>query len=85
MPRYYFHVKDGKEFRDLQGTDLVDLAAARREALRFTGDLLNEQQNGFWTGEDWAMDVTDHAGIPIFKLTFAATDHSATSQSSNAE
>ncbi len=74
MPRYYFHVKDGKNYRDLQGTELADTDAARREALRFTGDLLNEGENGFWDGVEWSMEVTDAIGSAFFTLRFTAAE-----------
>ncbi|CAN5440093.1 hypothetical protein BH10PSE12_BH10PSE12_38460 [soil metagenome] len=74
MPRYHFHVKDGQDYQDLQGTLLPDLAAARREALRFTGALLGEEVNQFWEGTTWAMIVTDDKGNVLFNLAFQATD-----------
>jgi hypothetical protein len=73
MPRYHFHVKDGQDYQDLQGTVLDDLAAARREALRFTGALLGDAVNQFWDGVDWRMTVTDEANETLFVLTFGAT------------
>jgi hypothetical protein len=78
MPRYHFHVKDGKDYQDLQGTVLPDLAAARAEALRFTGALLGEAQNQFWEGTDWTMNVTDEMGLTLFNLAFQATMAPAT-------
>ncbi len=32
MPRYFFHVHDGHEIRDEDGTELADLAEARAQA-----------------------------------------------------
>jgi hypothetical protein len=77
MPRYHFHVKDGKDYQDLQGTVLPDLAAARREALRFTGALLGEDVNQFWEGSNWSMLVTDETGTALFTLAFQATNDPA--------
>jgi hypothetical protein len=74
MPRYHFHVADGHDYPDLQGTELADLPAARREALRFTGALLNDLKRDFWNGEDWAMRVTDGADLTLFTLNFSATN-----------
>ena len=34
MARYFFHVQDGRDYHDLQGTELPDLKAARNEAVR---------------------------------------------------
>ena len=82
MPRYYFHVADGKDFPDLQGTELADLAAARREALRFSGAMLSDASERFWSGDDWAMTVTDERGLTLFVLNFMATDAPAVSAGS---
>ena len=47
MPRYFFHVQDGSDFPDLQGTVLDDLPAARLEAVRFAGSLLSGKPETF--------------------------------------
>jgi hypothetical protein len=39
MPRYFFHVRDGSSYPDLQGIVLPDVTAAKMEAVRFAGDL----------------------------------------------
>lgn len=77
MPRYFFHVCDGEDFVDLQGTELPDLTAARREALRFAGSLLAEQHDRFWATGEWRMRVTDERDLTQFELTFFATDAAA--------
>lgn len=73
VERYFFHVADGKDFRDLQGTELKDFTAARVEALRFAGALLAELGSDFWSGEEWSMRVTDAADLTLFTLAFTAT------------
>jgi hypothetical protein len=78
MPRYHFHVADGRDYPDLQGTELADLAAARHEALRFTGALLSQPEHDFWNGEDWSMRVTDERDLTLFTLNFCATNAPAT-------
>lgn len=42
MARYYFNVENGKYIVDDEGSDLPDLAAVRRFALRTMGELLRE-------------------------------------------
>ena len=40
MPRYYFHIRDGKSLiRDEEGTELADPEAAHAEALASARDL----------------------------------------------
>lgn len=72
MPRYYFHVKDGRDFPDLQGTLLPDISAAKDEAIRFVGDLLARNSAGFWSGRDWTVRVTDSDDVELFDLNFIA-------------
>ena len=44
MPRYYFHIRDGKDLiRDEEGTELADPAAAHAEALASARDLAVEE------------------------------------------
>jgi hypothetical protein len=40
MPRYYFHLEDGRCLLDDNGLDLPDIVAAQDEALRTSGNLL---------------------------------------------
>lgn len=79
MPRYFFHVRDGADYPDLQGTVLPDLAAARREALRFAGSLLAEVPETFWSGGEWLLTVADDTRLTLFELRFVATDAPAVS------
>jgi hypothetical protein len=73
MPRYFFHVHDGDDFPDLQGTVLDDIDAARVEAVRFSGDLLRHGAEKFWSGEEWSMRVSDDKDLTLFELLFTAT------------
>ena len=66
--RYYFHVRDGSDHRDDQGTELPDLQAARDHAVRYFGDLLRHAPPKFWNGEQWLMEVTGEDGLVLFSL-----------------
>jgi hypothetical protein len=74
VPRYYFHVTDSRDYPDLQGTDLPDVRAARREAVRFAGKLLGKAADTFWDGQEWQMRVTDENDLTLFTLLFIGTD-----------
>ncbi len=77
MPRYYFNIEDGRLSPDGEGTELVDLAKARSEALRMSGEILREGGEGFWSGSPWKLWVTDEpngAGTTLFTLRFSAVD-----------
>lgn len=71
MPRFYFHIRNGDAYedRDPDGEDLLDLEAARAEALQVARD--------FW--EDWThaeigmvVEVVDEAGRTVLTVPFAA-------------
>ncbi len=44
MPRYFFHVREGGEFsRDIEGQELPNADAARREAIATNREILGEK------------------------------------------
>ncbi|TPI72568.1 hypothetical protein [Mesorhizobium sp. B2-8-9] len=60
MTIYYFHVDNGTFIPDEEGVDLPDLDAARREAVRAAGEMINESKEFFWEHmTPWIMNVTD--------------------------
>ena len=77
MPRFFFHVRDGKDLPDTEGTELPNLAAVRAEALKASGEMLRDSKGGadFWSGHDWTMNVHDEAGRPVLTLRFAGALH----------
>jgi len=77
VPRYFFHLHDEQDYPDAEGTELPDLQAARVEAVRTSGELLrgNEGAAGFWSGDDWTMNVMDEGGRPVLTLRFSGTEH----------
>jgi uncharacterized protein YqjF (DUF2071 family) len=74
MPRYHFNVMDGTDVPDIVGTELTDLAEARREAVRLVGGLMRDTPLDFWREENWRMVVTDEAGLSLFSLHVLAFD-----------
>lgn len=74
VPRYFFHVFDGKPFMDSEGSVLPGLPAARREAIGVASDLLRSRSDDFWHGGAWHLDATDEAGKVLFRLMFNAVD-----------
>jgi hypothetical protein len=77
MPRYYFNVINGADLPDLVGTELLDLAAARNQAIRHAGELLQDDGGGggFWSGHEWRMLVRDDVGEEVLYLKFSAEQH----------
>ncbi|UIY45679.1 DUF6894 family protein [Methylobacterium radiotolerans] len=72
MPRFYFHVFDGKDQRDDLGAELPDFDAARVVAIRFAGEILKDEAHQIALGHEWRMDVTDASDMILFRLDFSA-------------
>lgn len=77
MSRYFFDIKDGQDFPDLQGSEWPDLTAARVEAVRFAAEILKEMPDRFWNCEEWLMTVSDQHRKPLFTLKFLAENLAA--------
>jgi hypothetical protein len=78
MPRYFFHVIDGHNIIDNEGTEFPNLRHARAEAIRLAGAILRDEGDTFWDGTEWHMNVTDVAGQSVLKLRFSADDQGIT-------
>jgi hypothetical protein len=78
MPRYYFHLKDGRESLDTDGTELPDVDTARNKAVTFSGEVLRDGGGKtLWAGEPWRLWVTDEPtgkGQTFFTLKFSAAE-----------
>jgi hypothetical protein len=72
MPRYHFHLRDyGMVHRDLEGTELPDVKAARTHAERVAEELM--RHSNFRT-RNWSLRVEDELGEPKCDLFFADVD-----------
>ncbi|MDB5506794.1 MAG: hypothetical protein JWR75_1432 [Devosia sp.] len=76
MPLYFFHIFDGIELRDLEGTELTDLAAARKQAVITAGAIIADLGASSWLGDIWQMTITDADAIVLFELHFLDTSAS---------
>ena len=73
MPRFHFHVHDGRSTLDTEGSELPSLDHARLEAVRFAGKLMDEEARRIADGEDWHLEVADETGLVLFRLDILAT------------
>jgi hypothetical protein len=73
MARYYFHVHDGIDMPDDEGTDFVDDGAARAAAIVAAGEMLRDLGIKYWEHSDWSMEVTDQVGATVCKLDLCST------------
>ena len=80
MPRYFFHVRDGIDSPDLEGTELADLGSARAEALVYAGEIIRNAGMRAELGEEWRITVTDEAGLMLFVMTFLVAESPAAAQ-----
>jgi hypothetical protein len=72
MPRYFFHVLDGVNLIDKEGTVLSDVEEAREQAVVAAGEAIKDMGSRFWAGEVWEMNVTDESGATVCALSFTA-------------
>jgi hypothetical protein len=73
MPRFYFDIDDGAALmRDSQGSDLIDIAAAEREAtetlVQLAGDVFRSKPQG-----ELAMAIRDETGIALRSVRLTIT------------
>lgn len=78
MPRYFFHVHDGVEQIDEEGTVFHDIVIARAEALKLAGDIIKDAGIRSDLGEDWCITVTDDVGLILFRMDFVVAETAAT-------
>ena len=72
MPRYYFHLTDGKQvLGNHRGIDLAGNAAAREDAVKLAGNLKHGAvMPGFnWAG--WFVAIVDEHGRKIEEVPIA--------------
>ena len=77
MPRYYFHILNGKMLIDDVGVEVADTEAAKLEAVKYAGNVLtSEHPTDMWRGIPWEMKVTDgpspNEGRTLLTLTLTA-------------
>ena len=71
MPRYYFHVRSGNDLtRDPDGSDLPDIDAARKHAVRVACRVWSERPPES-TNSNETFEITDEAGQVVLKVPFS--------------
>ena len=72
MQQFQFRIYCGEKRPSLQSLGLPDLQAAREHGIRTGGEIL-QNLSGTWS-EEWRMEITDEAGIPLLSLKICAED-----------
>jgi hypothetical protein len=83
LPLYHFEVRTDTHVMLTEGVDLNGSTAARIEAAKRIGELLNEHAGEIWTDQAWQMDVTDAHGLILYVIHVAAMKTAATSDQSD--
>jgi len=73
MPRFFFHTRNGLQVRDEVGTQLPDLKAARREAVKILCQILPTLDEAALFVEGYRISVVSEAGDTMFALDVAVT------------
>ena len=68
MTRYFFHVQDGTDRPDHDGTEYDDLDAARAEAVSLLGEMVKDLDGRFWAHPEWRLTVVDESGATVCQL-----------------
>jgi len=75
MPRYFFHVTNGRATLDAEETELADMDAVRAEAVRTAGEILSSEDARLFCTHDWQMTVADERGKTVFSLRFETEEY----------
>jgi hypothetical protein len=69
MPRYFFHVRDGDSFSpDIEGQELPDLEAARREGISANREILGERLLHGGSLDSRQLQIADESGAVLITL-----------------
>jgi hypothetical protein len=79
MPRFFFHVMDGKAIVDTEGTLIASMGEVRREAIRTAGEILAREDMQLLSETPWQMTVADEVGRTVYSLRFESKDYPAAS------
>ena len=73
MPRYFFHNHNGESQIDEVGIELPDEAAAKKEAIRATSEMLHDLNEAFWSFPRYEMRVVDENGRQVCRVICRGT------------
>lgn len=74
MTAYYFHLTNGDETRDGQGTELASLHDARCYAVQMIAEVLCNAPERYWQHEEYRVTVSDESGLTLFIVEMVSTD-----------
>ena len=72
MPLYYFDISDGVREVDASGSEFGSLDLARKQAVRYAGELLRDNADTIWYGHDLRVELFDEDRLPVFAVVTSA-------------
>jgi hypothetical protein len=72
--RFFFNLAGAVHDPDKEGVDLPTLSDARVQAVRSAGELLKDQPQLVWMGEEVRVEVTDGNQLLLFTVIAAGVD-----------
>ncbi len=73
MPRYFFHIEDGRLSSDTVGIVLDGPKEARSQAVMTAGVMLRDLDGEFWDAPEQRIHVTDEWGATVCALFVRGT------------
>jgi hypothetical protein len=80
MPRYFFNTADGTRDRDAVGVQLRDDAAARKQAIKYAGEVMHDEPDVLWDGREFRVEVVNEKDDLLFTVITLAVDAPASGQ-----
>ncbi len=74
MPRFHFHLADGRDYPDEEGIVLPSITDARRLALMYMSEVLRDAASQPLPEQDWLLEVTTEEGLTLFTLNMFGID-----------
>jgi hypothetical protein len=71
MPQFYFHVRDGRDIPDEDGTAFPDAVTARVAAVHAMAEAIKDASRRFWDHPEWEMHVVGESGATVCRLTLS--------------
>jgi hypothetical protein len=68
-----FHVRNIPPTRDEVGEELLNDEAAWREATILAGEIFRDLDGRIRPDQEWAIQGTDQAGIPLFQISISTS------------
>ena len=82
MSLFHFEVRTPTHVMLTEGVELSDHTAARVEAARRVGVLLNDHAGQIWVDQEWQMEITDETGLILYTIQVFTQKSAATQGSS---